>query len=98
MTSFKVLGSPDLYTVGWIVALSIECATAMARLDERYNEPCGFLQHQIHSTLYTWGKMGEYNIVTALFPTGLYGLTRGRGGVEKKKMRLAAVNTKNSDD
>lgn len=75
MATVKALDSPDLYTVGWIAALPIERAAATAMLDERHDKPHGFVQHQTDANAYTWGKMGEHNIVIASLPAGLYGTT-----------------------
>lgn len=68
------LKSADLYTIGWIAALPVERAAATAMLDERHGEPEGFVQHQADSNSYTWGRMGEHNLVIASLPAGLYGL------------------------
>ncbi|POR34530.1 Vegetative incompatibility protein HET-E-1 [Tolypocladium paradoxum] len=70
-----ILGSPDLYTIGWITALPIECAAATALLDDRHNTPEGFEQHQSDTNSYTWGRMGEHNIVIASLPARVYGTT-----------------------
>ncbi|KAK3332773.1 ankyrin repeat protein [Cercophora scortea] len=68
------LGS-DHYTVGWIAALPIERAAATALLDERHHESQGFSQNPSDTNSYTWGRMGEHNIVTASLPAGVYGTT-----------------------
>lgn len=75
MATVKALDSPELYTVGWIAALPIERAAATAMLDERHDKPCGFVQHQADTNSYSWGKMGEHNVVIASLPAGLYGTT-----------------------
>ncbi|KAJ4129434.1 hypothetical protein NW765_016307 [Fusarium oxysporum] len=69
------LKSPDLYTIGWIAALPIERAAATALLDERHNVPEGFRQHRSDANSYTWGRIGEHNIVIASLPVGVYGTT-----------------------
>ncbi|KAK4220523.1 hypothetical protein QBC38DRAFT_540511 [Podospora fimiseda] len=69
------LYSPDHYTIGWIAALSIERAAATALLDERHGKPQGFSQHRSDTNSYTWGRMGEHNIVIASLPSGVYGTT-----------------------
>jgi nucleoside phosphorylase len=71
----ETLGSSDYYTVGWIAALPIERAAATALLDERHDEPQGFSQHPSDTNSYTWGRMGEHNIVIASLPAGVYGTT-----------------------
>lgn len=67
--------SPDHYTVGWIAALPIERAAATALLNERHPEPQGFSQNPSDPNSYTWGRMGEHNIVIASLPAGVYGTT-----------------------
>ncbi|KAJ5957538.1 hypothetical protein N7501_011817 [Penicillium viridicatum] len=73
MVTLKGLESADLYTVGWIAALVIERAAAIAMLDERHDQPSTFTQHPADSNVYTWGKMGKHNIVIASLPVGVYG-------------------------
>lgn len=67
--------SPEEYTIGWIAALPIERAAAMALLDEQYEEPDEFEQHPSDPNSYTWGRMGKHNMVIAALPAGLYGVT-----------------------
>ncbi|KAG7402563.1 hypothetical protein Forpe1208_v017087 [Fusarium oxysporum f. sp. rapae] len=69
------LKSPDLYTIGWIAALPIERAAATALLDERHDVPEGFRQHRSDANSYTWGRIGEHNIVIASLAAGVYGTT-----------------------
>ncbi|UNI15346.1 hypothetical protein JDV02_001886 [Purpureocillium takamizusanense] len=70
-----ILDDTSLYTVGWIAALPIERAAATALLDERHETPHGFNQHQSDTNAYTWGRVGEHNIVIASLPAGVYGTT-----------------------
>lgn len=67
--------SPDSYAVGWIAALPIERAAAEAMLDEEHAAPTGFTRHRTDANVYTWGRMGEHNIVIASLPAGVYGTT-----------------------
>ncbi|EXL66214.1 hypothetical protein FOPG_17596 [Fusarium oxysporum f. sp. conglutinans race 2 54008] len=69
------LKSPDLYTIGWIAALPIERAAATALLHDRHDAPEGFDQHQSDANSYTWGRIGEHNVVIASLPAGVYGTT-----------------------
>ncbi|KAH6883591.1 hypothetical protein B0T10DRAFT_445998 [Thelonectria olida] len=69
------LERPDLYTIGWIAALPIERAAATALLDDRHDAPEGFDQHQSDGNSYTWGRIGEHNIVITSLPAGVYGTT-----------------------
>ncbi|KAM0294476.1 hypothetical protein ACHAPM_011215 [Fusarium culmorum] len=69
------LKSPDFYTIGWITVLPIERAAATALLHDRHDPPEGFDQHQSDANAYTWGRVGEHNVVIASLPAGVYGLT-----------------------
>ena len=69
------LDDPNLYTIGWIAALPIERAAATALLDDRHGIPAGFEQHQSDTNSYTWGRIGNHNIVIASLPAGVYGTT-----------------------
>ncbi|KAF4768676.1 hypothetical protein HAV15_002769 [Penicillium sp. str.  len=75
MVSLNALDSPDSYTIAWIAALSIERAAAEAMLDERHVVPTGFTRHQTDANVYTWGRVGEHNIVIAALASGDYGIT-----------------------
>ncbi|RKK30991.1 Vegetative incompatibility protein HET-E-1 [Fusarium oxysporum f. sp. cepae] len=67
------LKSPDLYAIGWIAALPIERAAATALLHDRHDAPEGFDQHLSDTNSYTWGRIGEHNVVIASLPAGVYG-------------------------
>ncbi|KAJ5235397.1 NACHT nucleoside triphosphatase [Penicillium citrinum] len=73
--SLTPLSSPESYTIAWIVALPIEHAAARAMLDEVHEAPTGFTRHQTDVNVYTWGRMGEHNIVIAALGPGVYGTT-----------------------
>ncbi|KAK2593104.1 hypothetical protein QQS21_009194 [Conoideocrella luteorostrata] len=60
------------YTVGWICAISIECAAARALLDETHEGP-EYVSPNDHND-YTLGRMGKHNIVIAVLPSGEYGV------------------------
>lgn len=49
------------------------CAATTAMLDEGHDQPCAFTQHPADSNVYTWGKMGNHNIVIAFLPVWVYG-------------------------
>jgi len=76
MTSPKALESRDLYTVGWIAALPIERAAASEMLDEEHGKPLDFVQPVTDTNSYTWGCIGDHNIVIASLPAGTYGTTQ----------------------
>ncbi|KAF5696308.1 G-protein beta WD-40 repeat-containing protein [Fusarium mundagurra] len=75
MPSRKTLPQPTLYNIAWIAALHIERAAATASLDERHEEPEGFVRHDNDDNAYDWGKIGKHNIVIASLPAGVYGTT-----------------------
>jgi len=75
MTTLNALESRDLYTVGWIAALPIELAAATAMLDEEHKKPLDFAQPPSDKNSYTWGRIGEHNVVVASLPAGVYGTT-----------------------
>ncbi|KFA55211.1 hypothetical protein S40293_09949 [Stachybotrys chartarum IBT 40293] len=74
MASHNALDSPDSYAVAWIAALPIERAAAEAMLDEEHAAPTGFTRHQTDANVYTWGRVGEHNIVIGSLPAGVYGI------------------------
>jgi nucleoside phosphorylase len=73
MAGRKSMESPALYTVGWIAALPIERAAATAMLDEEHGEPCNFIQSHHDTNIYTWGCIGEHNVVITSLAAGVYG-------------------------
>lgn len=73
MTTLEALQSRDQYTVGWIAALPLELAAATAMLDEQHARPLAFTQSSSDKNTYTWGRMGEHNVVIAQLPAGAYG-------------------------
>lgn len=60
------------YTVGIITALDKELAAAMAVLDEKHRKPQKFKKHPKDTNTYTWGKIGEHNVVIASLAAGSY--------------------------
>ncbi|KAK4220461.1 hypothetical protein QBC38DRAFT_207355, partial [Podospora fimiseda] len=75
MASHTTLDSPDSYSVAWIAALPIERAAAKAMLDEEHAAPIGFIRHRTDANVYTWGRVGEHNIVIVSLAAGVYGMT-----------------------
>ncbi|OWT43619.1 G-protein beta wd-40 repeats containing [Pochonia chlamydosporia 170] len=70
-----MLNDSNLYTIGWIAALPIERAAAIALLDERHGTPERFEQHQSDTNSYAWGRVGVHNVVIASLPAGVCGTT-----------------------
>ncbi|KAM0274954.1 hypothetical protein ACHAQH_007722 [Verticillium albo-atrum] len=75
MASDKALDSPEAYTVAWIAALPIERAAAEAMLVEEHGTPAGVVRHQTDKNVYTWGHVGDHNVVIASLVAGVYGTT-----------------------
>jgi hypothetical protein len=71
MATPNALDSPNSYTIAWIAALPIKRAAAIAMLDEEHAAPTGFTQTD--TNVYTWGRMGEHNIVNASLAARVYG-------------------------
>lgn len=71
--TIKALESKALYTVGWIAALPIEHAAAVAMLDEEHDIPHDFTKPPKDPNSYAWGRIGVHNIVVAVLPAGMFG-------------------------
>ena len=67
------LTSSELYSIAWICALPIERAAAIATLDKRHQAPENFEQHPSDHNFYSWGAIGEHNIVIASLDAGVIG-------------------------
>jgi nucleoside phosphorylase len=74
-SKYPTLESSELYSVAWISALAIERAAATALLDKIHNPPKVFEQDRTDPNSYTWGQVGEHNIVMASLGAGSYGTT-----------------------
>ncbi|QKX59522.1 uncharacterized protein TRUGW13939_06656 [Talaromyces rugulosus] len=61
------------YTIGWISALPLEMAAAMAVLDEDHGRPNQ--QPARDKNNYMLGRIGQHNVVIACLPAGVYGTT-----------------------
>lgn len=73
MGKHKALEFSELYTVGWIAALSKEMTAALAMLDERHDKPKDFIKPSSDTNSYHWGRIGDHNIVIASLAAGNYG-------------------------
>ncbi|KAL1618919.1 hypothetical protein SLS54_007035 [Diplodia seriata] len=63
------------YTVGWIAPLPIERAAATALFDEEHSRPADFGQPKGDPNSYSWGRIGDHNVVLASLKAGVYGTT-----------------------
>lgn len=78
----------DDYTVGWICALPVELATAAEMLDEKHQD----LQKDENDTnLYTFGRMGEHNIVIACLPAGQMGVSSATAVVVQMRLKFLSI-------
>jgi hypothetical protein len=75
----KALESLDEYTVGWVSALPLELAAATAMLDEEHGKPLDFEKPSTDRNTYTWGRIGDHNVVIASLPAGVYGTISDHG-------------------
>ncbi|KAF3929563.1 hypothetical protein ABW19_dt0206190 [Dactylella cylindrospora] len=65
----RQLGVED-YKIGWICALPVEFAAAVAMLDERHPE----LQHdEFDTNTYQFGAIEHVNVIITALPSGVYG-------------------------
>lgn len=78
----------EQYTVGWVCALPTEFAAAQAFLDATHNPPATRLQND--TNCYSFGQIGNHNVVLAVLPKGTYGTTSA--AVVATTMRLAFPN------
>ncbi|KAH0372123.1 purine and uridine phosphorylase, partial [Aureobasidium melanogenum] len=71
----KALEASELYTVGWISALPKEMTAALGMLDERHDKPKNFAKHPTDTNSYSWGQIGDHNVVISSLAAGVYGPT-----------------------
>ncbi|KAF4868708.1 hypothetical protein CGCSCA1_v012208 [Colletotrichum siamense] len=74
MADSSRLPTYKMYTIGWIAALDKELTAALAMLDETHGQPDDFEQNDKDSNNYSWGRVGDHNIVIASLGGGSYGL------------------------
>lgn len=89
------LDSPKSYAVAWLAALPIARAAAEAMLDEKHAAPAGFNRHQTDANGYTWGCMGEYNIVIVSLTAGAYRTTSAATTASRLLASLLSIRVGN---
>ncbi|TLD22979.1 hypothetical protein PspLS_07041 [Pyricularia sp. CBS 133598] len=62
--------TPEDFTVGWICALPIELAAAAEMMDEEFAD---LPSHPTDSNIYSFGRIGNHNVVAACLPAGQMG-------------------------
>jgi nucleoside phosphorylase len=76
------------YTVGWISALPVELAAAAEMLDEEHqNLP----QDPTDSNVYTFGRIGEHNVVISCLPAGQMGTNSAAAVASQMKSRFPSL-------
>lgn len=68
-----VMSNPELYTVGWICAISTEYTAARQFLDREHERPDHVSPSD--SNDYTLGEIAGHNVVIAVLPDQEYGLS-----------------------
>ncbi|KAK2729207.1 kinesin light, partial [Colletotrichum kahawae] len=72
-TPRSAMSDPEIYTVGWICAVTAEFVAAQAFLYEEHPGPRQTARHDNNS--YVLGKTSGHNVVIATLPNGQYGTT-----------------------
>jgi nucleoside phosphorylase len=76
------------YAVGWVCALPIELAAAKMMLDEEHQN----LPRQDNDTnLYTFGRIGEHNVVIACLPAGQTGTNSAAAVAVEMKLKFKHI-------
>jgi nucleoside phosphorylase len=76
------------YTVGWISALPIELAAAAEMLDEEHQD---LPQDPTDSNIYTFGRIGEHNVVISCLPAGQMGNNSAAAVAMQMKARFPSL-------
>lgn len=69
----KAMNTVQSYKIGWVAALPIDRAAAIAMLHERFEAPEDFEQHPFDTNSYIWGQIDRHNVVIASLPAGVPG-------------------------
>ena len=76
------------YTVEWVCALPIELAAAVEMLDEKYED---LPQDSNDSNLYTFGRAGDHNVVTAYLLAGQIGTNSAAAVAMQTKLSFTSI-------
>jgi nucleoside phosphorylase len=79
---------PKDYTVGWVCALPIELAAVVEMLDEEHH---GLPQDRNDTNLYTYGRIGEHNVVIACLPAGQMGTNSAAAVAVQMKFKFVSI-------
>ncbi|KAI9674385.1 MAG: hypothetical protein M1822_009063 [Bathelium mastoideum] len=72
---------PVDFTVVWVSALPVELAAAQEMLDEQYDD---LPQASDDAPIYTYGRIGQHNVVLVCLPAGQTGTNPAAGVVIKE--------------
>ncbi|PTB41425.1 hypothetical protein M441DRAFT_139187 [Trichoderma asperellum CBS 433.97] len=72
LTDIYLQKTSDEYTAGWICAICTEYIAAQAALDEKHKRPSHVAPADQND--YTFGRIGNHNVVIAVLPDGEYGV------------------------
>ncbi|KAF3903503.1 hypothetical protein ABW20_dc0110180 [Dactylellina cionopaga] len=78
----------DDYTVGWICAIPIEKAAAVAILDE---EHAPISTHVTDTNVYSFGRVGRHNVVIGCLPAGAYGTVSAANVAAQMRVSFPAL-------
>jgi nucleoside phosphorylase len=79
---------PRDYTIGWICALPIELAAAQEMLDEEHEN----VDYDVRDTnIYTFGRIGEHNVVIACLPDGQTGTNSAAAVAVQMKLTFMSI-------
>ena len=74
--------------VGWICALPIELAAAAEMLDEEHQD---LPQDSTDTNSYTFGRIGEHNVVVACLPAGQLGTSSAAAVASQMRSRFPSI-------
>jgi nucleoside phosphorylase len=84
----KPLLKVEDYTVGWVCAIAVELAAASKLLDEEHQD---LHQNSNNINSYTFGRIGEHNVVIACMPEGGIGTTWAATVASQMKSQFTAI-------
>ncbi len=76
------------YTIGWVCALPLEAAAAYGMLDEQHDS---LPSRSDDSNNYTYGRIGEHNVVVACLPYGVMGKVSAARVAERMLSTFSAL-------
>ncbi|KAK1242827.1 hypothetical protein MKX08_005639, partial [Trichoderma sp. CBMAI-0020] len=71
LPEYVIMLDPQIYTVGWICAITTELVAAQSFLDEEHDDTQSSATND--NNTYVRGKIGNHNVVIAVLPHGEYG-------------------------